>query len=611
MNLHPVIYGSRPGFGQVHLSGSHLFTENRARDLAYLKLLDADRMLYNFRKAFGQDTRGALPLGGWEAPDGLLRGHSTGHYLSALAFAAAENADPALKEKLDYLVEELRRLQLLSQGDPAAFRTACTPEDAAQDKWSRDPATWGEGFLSAYSPDQFALLEQYTKYNTIWAPYYTLHKILAGFLDAYTLTGNTTALEAAKGIGRWVSARLGATDPEQRRKMWSMYIAGEYGGMNESLARLYEITGEKAFLDTARLFDNENVFPGLSEGLDTIAGLHANQHIPQMIGALMEYRVTGEEKYYRIARNFWDIVTKHYAYVIGGVGRAETFREPDRLANNIEGDRNCETCCAYNLLKLTQELYRYEPDNAEYMDYYERLQLNQVAASQNPKVLEERHHGVTYMLPIGPGARREYSNDYDDFACCHGTGMENHVKYQENIYYRTDEAVYVNLYIPSDYTLRPSGGLHLRGQFPGEVMTLASDYAVTVRLRVPAWCRDSFYVEQGGAFAATTDQYLELDLLPGEEVTIHLPYRLRFEHTPDQMDGACVGAVLYGPLVMVAPDERTQFLPVHLQAKYFTAEWKDGRPVLHYAAGDQKLDLIPMYEAHDMAYHVYFKDQEE
>ena len=309
------------------LEGGRFF-ENRGRALKYLRELDPDRMLYNFRAAFGMDTLGAAPLGGWEAPDGLLRGHGTGHFISALSLAYAATGEEIFGDKLKYVVHELRKLQLLSGGDPAAFETRCTPEDAGQDKWSRDPSRWGEGYISAYPPDQFALLEKFTKYNTIWAPYYTLHKITAGLLECYKRVGIGEALDIARGIGGWIYRRLSPLTAEHRKKMWSLYIAGEFGGMNESMARLYDVTGDEKYLAAARMFDNENIFPGLARGEDTIANLHANQHIPQIIGAHREYMATGAEDYEAAAVNFFRIVTEHHMYAIGGWGRASPSATP-------------------------------------------------------------------------------------------------------------------------------------------------------------------------------------------------------------------------------------------------------------------------------------------
>ncbi len=657
--------------GKTVLDDPGILSGNAGRCEAYLLLLDPDRMLFNFRKAYGADTRGAKPLGGWEEPAGLLRGHSTGHFLSALAQAFRASGNIRLKKKAAYLVSELRKLQLLCHGDPAGFVTSCTPGQAAQTAWSRDPATWGEGYLSAYSPDQFALLEQYTPYATIWAPYYTLHKLLAGLIDVWCFCGIPEALETACSAADWVCRRLFAvTTAEQRAKMWSMYIAGEYGGINESLALLAAITGKNDYLKAAHLFDNPGVFDGLAKGLDTISGIHANQHIPQMIGALACFDAGSDERYYTIARNFWKLAVNHYAYSIGGVGRGEIFREPDVLAGNIESDRNCETCAAYNLLKLTAGLFRHEPEEAAYMDYYERTLLNQIAASQTPEVTPSRHNGVTYMLPIGPGAVREYSSDYNDFTCCHGTGMENHVKYAENIYFRTGNTIYVNLYIGSNYyntaqdpvSLQPSGSLSGRKQgaeaapesgnssgkapmnpkIPAQIRPLASASAGSsvsgelllsmdsclpselahiafhaafggrLMLRIPNWCDASFSLESEipgeRVCICRKGRYMELsgDFLPGDRIRVHLPFTLHLCTTPDKKDGLEAASILYGPLVMAAMHPSTEWITLNLPENLsdaFDISNEDGHPVLYY----EDLKLIPMYLAHGIPYHTYFR----
>lgn len=599
----------------VDFQDSGLFYRNRERCLNYLLLLDTDRMLYNFRKTFRQDTKGALPLGGWEEPAGLLRGHSTGHYLSALAFAFSSTKEEIYRHKADYLIRELRSMQMLSKGDPAAFQTSCSPSSAAQSLWSKDPSEWGEGFLSAYSPDQFALLEQFTPYATIWAPYYTLHKLLAGFLDCYIQMQSDTALQCAEGIGGWVCSRLSSLSGEKLSGMWSMYIAGEYGGMNESMALLYRITGKEPYLKAARMFDNPVVFDGLSEGRDTISGIHANQHIPQIIGAIEEYEATGEPYYYNLARSFWHLVTKYYLYSIGGMGRGENFKEPDILAGNIEGDRNCETCAVYNMLKLTSKLSRYEPDNSVYMDYYERAMINQIAASQNPVVRPAAHHGVTYMLPIGPGARRQYSNDYEDFTCCHGTGMENHVRYSENIYQEgTDgESLYVNLFLSSRHLI-PHKNLTViqKAPFPGEesILSFEGHDRLELHIRIPYWCREGFGVSLNGAALPPAPEdagyyVLEREFESGDELRIALPYRLHLCYTQDMFEGMPAASVMYGPLVMAAHHEGTEWLTLRLMPDLedsFEIE-RGEMPLLWY----DDLKFLPMYAAHNIPYHTYFK----
>lgn len=600
---------------RISLKEHSLLGENQRRCCDYLLLLDADRMLYNFRKAFGQNTGSTPPPGGWEEPAGLLRGHSTGHMLSALALAFSATGNTAFLEKAEGMIQELYNLQQLSMGDPAAFQTVCTPSNAAQSLWSNTPATWGEGFLSAYSPDQFALLEQLTPYATIWAPYYTLHKLLAGFLDCFEHLQSEAALTCARGIGDWVYRRLSVIDASLRASMWRLYIAGEYGGMNESLARLYAITGESAYLEAAKMFDNPGIFDGLADNEDTIRGIHANQHIPQIIGALAEYEATHDPYYYRVARNFWYLVTNHYMYAIGGVGRGENFKEPDVLASHIESDRNCETCAAYNLLKLTGMLYRYEPTNSCYMDYYERTLINQIAASQNPVVMPHAHHGVTYMLPIGPGARREYSNDYEDFTCCHGTGMENHVRYMEHAYHVTDgeEQLYVNLFFSSTFALEKKQLFFtMHAPFPGETatLTITGDAALTLHIRIPDWCREEFCLFLNGMplpKANDKSGYYTLSRTfhTGDTLTIHMPYRLHLCSTPDLLDQTHIASILYGPLVMTAISDTTDWITLRLPPvleEAFTMKTAQ-MPVLWY----DDLKFIPMYQAHNLPYHTYFK----
>ncbi len=601
----------------VRLTGESVFYENQQRCLAYLRLLDADRMLYNFRKAFGASTGDAMPLGGWEEPSGLLRGHSTGHFLSALAAAYASTGEEGFREKAAYMIEELRRLQDTALGDPAAFRTACSPANAVQSLWSKDTGTWGKGFLSAYSPDQFALLEQFTPYATIWAPYYTLHKILAGLIDCYLLLHSDDALSVACGIGDWVFSRLSATTKEQREEMWRMYIAGEYGGMNESMGRLYEITGNPDYLETAKMFDNASLFQGLSHGRDAITGIHANQHIPQIIGAMEEFRATGDPHYYHLARNFWELVVNRYMYAIGGVGRGENFREPGLLAKNIEGDRNCETCATYNMIKLTGMLYQYAPDHSAYMDYCERALANHIAASQNPTVRRSAHHGVTYMLPIGPGARKQYGNDYDDFTCCHGTGMENHVRYAEHIYYHgQDGTLYVNLFLPSMYDWKEKGvRLEMDSPFPCESCSLRvhvpGQAPLRLKIRIPYWCREAFRIRVNGEALPAAEPgagyyLLERSFRDGDVVTVEMPYSLHLCYTEDPYQGYPAASVMYGPLVMTALSGSTDWIRLNLPPvpeDAFAIDWEDGMPVLWY----DDLKFVPSYAAQNVAYHTYFQ----
>ncbi len=606
-----------------------ILTQNRDRDIAYLKLLDNKRMLYNFYNTFGQTEKiqGVEPLGGWDEPTGLLRGHSTGHYMSALALAYASTGDEEIKTKLNEMVHELRELQLLSKGNAEDFKT----NGVLTSTWSTDPDTWGEGFLSGYSPDQFALLEQYTPYggpdSGIWAPYYTLHKLIAGLLDAYTYTGNEEALTTASALGKWVCARLNACTQEQLTKMWDMYIAGEFGGFNESLAQLYIYTGDAAFLDGAKLFDNTNFFDKLAVNVDDIEGRHANQHIPQIIGALEIYEATvksgnPEVKYYDIAENFWQMTVSRYAYSIGGVGTGEKFTNPYQQANNIQGTTNCETCAAYNMLKLTRMLNNYDPDDAEYMDYYERTLYNQILASQTPNVTADMHNGTTYMLPIGPGSTRDFGSDYDSFTCCHGTGMENHVKYQEAAYAKTEDTLYVGLYLPSTVTWEEKGVKVVQEtEYPSEdtkltVAALEDQEAQSfdMKLRVPYWATEGFTVKVNGVERITEPEistYVTLEDLAAEDVVeIHMPWTLHLDKTPDKLGKSEVASVMYGPFVMAAQIDSTDWKTLVLSSKLsdsiqVSKSSKTGFPTLT-ANG---YNFAPMFspEYATEAYDAYFK----
>ncbi len=622
-----------------------ILTQNRDRDIEYLKLLDNKRMLYNFYKTFGEtDTiKDVKPLGGWDEPGGLLRGHSTGHYMSALALAYASTKDAEIKAKLDEMVTELHTLQQKSKGDPAAFKT----KGVLVKDWSTDPNEWGEGFISAYSPDQFALLEQYVPYGSpdsgIWAPYYTLHKLLAGLIDAYTYTGNEEALVAAKALGKWAYNRLRVLPQEQLTKMWAMYIAGELGGINESMAQLYiyaKADGDadaEVFLKGAKLFDNTIFFDNLAKNVDDIRNRHANQHIPQVIGALKIYEATVAEgkpdmHYFNVAQNFWQMTVSRYAYSIGGVGVGEAFpKDPYALAANIMSDRNCETCAAYNMMKMTKMLNNYDPDNAEYMDYYERTLYNQILASQTPNTTSKMHNGTTYMLPIGPGAKRDFGDDYNAFTCCHGTGMENHVKYQEAAYAKTENDLYVGLYLPSTLTWKEKGVKVVQETtFPSETTKLtvvsASDGqeapgqkadpegTFNMKLRVPYWATKGFTVTVNGEEKMTSAEistYVTVENVKiGDVIEVNMPWSIHLDKTPDTLEDSTVASIMYGPFVMASRNSSTEWqnltLPENLE-NYMKVSFneKNGFPILTGAG----YDFVPMFapELASEGYHAYSK----
>lgn len=492
------------------------------------------------------------------------------------------------------------------------------------------------GFLSAYPETQFMRLEEFATYGGnqgIWAPYYTLHKILAGLLDAHTATGNTQALEIASRIGDWTYSRLSKLRPEQFDRMWNMYIAGEYGGANDAFASLHALRRDKPeYLTVARYFDNRNVKDPIVAGNDILDGRHANQHIPQFTGYLRIYESNDQAGYYTAAKNFWDMVVPHRVYSHGGIGVGEIIRKRDAIAGSLyaepENHNHAETCVVYNMLKLSRNLFFHDPDS-KYMNYYEQGLYNQILASRRDIDSVETPE-VTYFIPVRPGEKREYGNEG---TCCGGTGMENHTKYQDSIYFRSTDGqtLYVNLYIPSVLEWREKGfTIEQATRLPYEgtsTLTVRGNGRLTIKLRVPTWVRRGYTVSVNGAsqrITATPGQYLTIDRQwrSGDRITIAMPLSFRTERT---IDDPSVQSIFYGPTLMTAQGPAvgdkldSGLISVSLYKHFklrgdFAAAMTSvpGKP-LHFTLGGQT--LAPFFVADPQAgdaqpYHMYVRRHE-
>lgn len=594
-----------------------VFTRARDQMLHLAHVYPVNRVLAVFRANAGLDTRGALPPGGWEdfghpeedawGPDdypgraaaptaNLLRGHYAGHFLSMLALAHAGAGDAALKgtllAKVDDLVEGLREVQGVL---------------AASGRYSHP------GFLAAYGEWQFSRLEGLAPYGEIWAPYYTCHKIMAGLLDAHRHAGSQTALEVAAAMGRWVHGRLSVLSPEQRRDMWSLYIAGETGGMNEVLCDLAVLTGDKTFVETAHLFDLDSLLDAAASGGDVLDGMHANQHAATLLGYLALGDLTGEARYRDAVVNIWDMLVPGRTYAHGGSGENELWGPAGAVAGDI-GNRNAETCVTYNLLKLARALFERTGD-ARYADYYERAVTNQVLGSRRD-VGSDDSPEVTYMFPVHPGALREYDNVG---TCCGGTGLENHVKYQDSVYFRSvpgaDRTVWVNLYVAS--TLRwAEEDVHLVQEtaYPLEGTSrirVDATGELELRLRVPGWVTGDFTVTVDGeaqAADAVPGQYVSVrrSWAPGTVVDVGMPLALREVPAPD--DTALVTLEL-GPTVLLARSAATTWLPVASASRRRLDGTLDA-PLTPADDGTWRLgDLVlePAWSGSDARYHMYLR----
>ncbi|WP_431216943.1 beta-L-arabinofuranosidase domain-containing protein [Puia sp. P3] len=606
------------------------FIKNRDKFIKTLATTDPNSFLYMFRHAFGQkQPEGAKPLGVWDSRDTKLRGHATGHYLSAIAQAYASTGyDKALQAnfagKMEAMVNTLYELSQLSgkpkeAGGPYVSDPAAVPYGPGKSAYSSDLSdtgirndynNWGKGFISAYPPDQFIMLEKGAKYGgqktQIWAPYYTLHKILAGLLDVYEVSGNKKALDIAMGMGDWVYARLSKVPTDTLIKMWNTYIAGEYGGMNEVMARLYRLTGKQDYLKTARLFDNIRVFfgdtahsNGLAKNVDIFRGLHANQHIPQIIGSMEEYRDSHDPEYYKIADNFWYKVVNNYMYSIGGVAgasnpnNAECFiSQPGTLYENgfAAGGQN-ETCATYNMLKLTSDLFLYDP-RGELMDYYERALYNDILAS-----VAENTPANTYHIPLRPGSIKQFGNpNMTGFTCCNGTALESNTKLQNSIYFksRDDQALYVNLYIPStlDWTERHIT-VDQTTNYPNEDnthLTIKGSGKFDINVRVPGWATKGFFVKINGKqqnLPAKPGSYLKISRTwkDGDTIELKMPFQFHLDPVMDQQN---IASLFYGPILLAAqePEARKDWRKITLDAEDVSRSIKGDPQQLEFTVDD-------------------------
>ena len=612
---------------QVSIDGDNRLSWNRDLDIDQLISFPVRQQLYNYRDTYGLSTEGYPEADGWDSPTTKLKGHGSGHYMSAMAFAFASCQDPAkkaiLRQNITTMVNELRQCQERTfvwnkelgrywearDFAPEAELLAMKGSWADFDNYKKDYRHYGYGYLNAIPAQHCVLIEKYAPYNNeqgVWAPYYSVHKQLAGLIDIATYIDDKAvaekALLIAKDMGLWVWNRLhyrtfvksdGRQDerrakPGNRYEMWNMYIAGEVGGMAESLARLAEMTGtaeEKAhLLEASNYFDSPAFFDPLAKNVDAIRTRHANQHIPMVTGALRSFRGNNLPYYYNLAQNFWTMIQGRYRYAMGGVGNGEMFRQPysqiTSMCMNVTswGGRDLhpeptinETCCAYNLAKLTKDLNCFNPDDARYMDYYERVLYNQIIGSVNP-----RQYQTVYQYAVGLDASKPWGNETPQATCCGGTGVENHVKYQEAAYFVNDRTLWVALYLPTTAHWTQKGVTVKQScLWPAErseIRITEGTATFAMKLRVPYWATEGFDVRLNGKSLAATYQPCSYVEIPARQwsaqdvVEVIMPFTRHLDFGPDKMetspayekDGKTeytpmwAGALMYGPLVMAA-----------------------------------------------------------
>jgi hypothetical protein len=559
------------------------------RNADYLLKLEPDRFLAWFRKEAGLEPK-ARVYGGWESQ--TIAGHCLGHYLSACAMQYAAEKDARLLERVEYIVDEL------------AF---CQKKN-------------GNGYVAAIPNGKQVFAEVAAgeirsagfDLNGAWVPWYTLHKLMAGLRDAYLYCDNRKALTVLVNLSDWADLTLANLTDSQ----WQKMLACEFGGMNEILADVFALTGDCKYLSLAQKFYHRYVLDPLADQKDILDGLHANTQVPKVVGAARIWELTGDKKYKTIADFFWDRVVHHHSYVNGGNSSNESFGPPDRL--NIRLHDTTETCNTYNMLKLTRHLFAANP-KAEFMDYYERALINHIMAHQHPVTGMLMYKGFLDMP-----AQKHFCTPFDDFWCCTGTGMENHAKYNQAIYDRAGDVLYVNLFIASQ-AVWPEKGLRLRqvNDFPrseGSRLEFALDKptSLEVCVRKPFWCSDMKIQLNGSPLNVVPEVsgYIRIKrtFAGGDVIQIDLPKTLRIETMPDNPGRI---AFFYGPVLLAADLNGNLPLPILMgKAEDLIDALKpvDGRPLEFIARGcvhvldsenRKDLTLRPLYEIADQKYTVY------
>ena len=579
---------------EVHLLPSR-FQENMKRDSAWMMSISVNRLLHSFRNtsgAFSSKEGGYMTvqkLGGWESLDCDLRGHTTGHLLSALATLYAQTGSAAVKAKADSIVNGLAEVQQV----------------------------YGRGgYLSAFAE---GLIDRNIQGKSVWAPFYTLHKIVQGMIDQYELCGNKKALEIAKGMGDWAYNKLKPLSEETRKKM----IRNEFGGFNEAMCELYALTKDEKYLWVAKYFyHNEKIDP-LKKGNNDLGTNHANTFIPKLLGEARNYEMFGASDSRKAAEVlFWTLVNDH-AFVTGELSDKEHLFKPSAQSKHLTG-YDGENCCTFNLLKLADHLFSWNPDS-KIADYYERALYNHILGQQDPATSM-----VCYFTPLKTGAYRLYSTKDNSFWCCVGSGFESHVKYASSIYFHSDKDLYVNLFIPS--TLDWDGTqLMQETSFPSSSATSftinGKQRSFTLRLRYPSWATKMQVKVNGKSMKTIKDKdgYVAISRLwkAGDKVEVNFGMQLREEATKDD---ASKVALVYGPVVMAGKldDVEHPFSDPAKYNDYYTFDFKIPASAVEKAKYEglknvskaseglhfrtkQGVEIVPFYDAHHCRYVVYWQ----
>ncbi len=600
------------------------FHDNMTRDLNYLLAYDCDRLLASFQKVSRLPTK-APTLGGWDA--GGQGGTICGHYLSACSMMYAHTRDHRLLEKIDYLLPHLAKCQKANgKIDPRfAGYLAGLPGSIKAFGDALD------GKINVGNPHALFTFSL----NGMWSPWYSIHKILAGLRDTWLHTARPQAKEILIGLADWslqYPARLSVA------QMQTMLIS-EQGGMNEVLADVYCITGDRKYLRGAEAFNEHSQLDPLMHRKDILTGTHSNQYIPRVIGIAREYELTGNGKYRAGAEFFWENVARHRTYVFGGNSNREYFFPLGDAFQQLSVG-SAETCCTYNILKLTEHYFSWNP-TMEAADFFERGLVNHILGSQDPAT-----GMMTYYMSMRPGHFKTFNTPWDSCWCCMSTGMENHAKYSRGVYYHNGDTLWINVFMATELHWKNKGmKVRQTTRFPDEnnvrvEFTCRQPTQATIKLRHPHWSTPAMSIKLNGKAidAGKPGTYLDIsrqwsngDVL---EIQLQTPLRIeRMAHHPSKF------AILAGPTVLAAvlgndlmlppvpyangdqyewakvPDPVT--IPVMVPADQPVEDWvkPDAMEPLvwhtHGAGRPMDVKLVPFHKVAHERYVVYFDELSE
>lgn len=584
-----------------------ILTRKRETNRRYLLDLQEDSLLLNYRLEAGVSGPHGLPgrvLGGWEAPTCQVRGHFTGHWLSASALLYAVNGDARLKARVEYVVGEIAKCQHENGG-----------------RWC------------------FAIPEKYLWWirdgKSVWAPQYTAHKLLMGLIDAWEYAGVGEALAVAERAAEWFTEY---TDGITREAMDDLMDRTETGGMMEAWADLYRHTGRPEHLELMRRYERPRYYAALLTGEDVLTNEHANTTIPEVLGACKAYEITGEGRYLDIARAYWDLaVTRRGYYATGGQTCGEVWSPVGEQSARL-GNKNQEHCTVYNMMRLAEFLFRQDGD-PRYADYWERNLYNGIlaqgyyipnSAAEQTFEAEDTEALISYFLPMEAGARKYWGSGLDHFWCCHGTLVQaNALMLQRGLYYAAPGEALVCQFFPSRVRIAGgdmglAGDVSIRQEYRGggvsrpTAVRLAVDVdgggqRFALKIRLPWWLAGEAVItdESGGAVPYTKENgYARVERAWGKvRLHVDLPKTITVHPLPDRPDTV---AFLDGPVVLAGLTDREQALsydPAHPDALFAPddeRQWGVWNPGWRTVGQAVNLRFLPLYWIRDQRYTTYF-----